>query len=131
MPPTHPWLQLPMPISSLRKTNFPDRHATCTTTGIAHSRGFGLMLEPQGLLRVREFQMAEIEHFLDPDEKDHPKFKTVADVMLPLLPRANQMEGRPPIHKSIGEAVAEGMVGCGQFALLDRARTTDAPPHFF
>ena len=27
-----------------------------------------------GLLRVREFTMAEIEHFCDPDDKNHPKF---------------------------------------------------------
>ncbi|MPC33173.1 Glycine--tRNA ligase [Portunus trituberculatus] len=27
-----------------------------------------------GLLRVREFTMAEIEHFCDPDDKSHPKF---------------------------------------------------------
>ena len=29
----------------------------------------------QGLLRVREFTMAEIEHFVQPDKKQHPKFK--------------------------------------------------------
>ena len=28
----------------------------------------------QGLLRVREFTMAEIEHFVDPEDKSHPKF---------------------------------------------------------
>ncbi len=28
-----------------------------------------------GLLRVREFPMAEIEHFCDPLNKNHPKFK--------------------------------------------------------
>uniref|UniRef100_A0A336M2S1 Glycine--tRNA ligase n=1 Tax=Culicoides sonorensis TaxID=179676 RepID=A0A336M2S1_CULSO len=27
-----------------------------------------------GLIRVREFTMAEIEHFCDPNQKDHPKF---------------------------------------------------------
>lgn len=30
-----------------------------------------------GLLRVREFMMAEIEHFCDPDDKSHPKFSQV------------------------------------------------------
>ena len=30
-----------------------------------------------GLLRVREFLMAEIEHFVDPDSKDHPRFAEV------------------------------------------------------
>ena len=31
----------------------------------------------QGLLRVREFQMAEIEYFVDPQDKSHPKFDMV------------------------------------------------------
>jgi len=35
-------------------------------------------------LRVREFQMAEIEHFVDPNNKDHPKFSQVWDMKLPL-----------------------------------------------
>jgi hypothetical protein len=34
-----------------------------------------------GLLRVREFTMAEIEHFVDPENKNHPKFK-VRDVWM-------------------------------------------------
>ena len=29
----------------------------------------------QGLLRVREFTLAEIEHFVQPDRKQHPKFQ--------------------------------------------------------
>lgn len=28
-----------------------------------------------GLIRVREFTMAEIEHFCDPNDKAHPKFE--------------------------------------------------------
>jgi glycyl-tRNA synthetase len=40
--------------------------------------GFRNEIHPkQGLLRVREFTMAEIEHFVDPDNKDHPKFDRV------------------------------------------------------
>lgn len=38
----------------------------------------------QGLLRVREFTMAEIEHFVDPDHKEHHKFRQVKDLKLPL-----------------------------------------------
>src|SRR6266536_6072482 len=38
-----------------------------------------------GLLRVREFLMAEIEHFVDPDGgKKHPRFEEVAHVELEL-----------------------------------------------
>ncbi|KAI5790286.1 glycyl-tRNA synthetase [Geopyxis carbonaria] len=65
-----------------------------------------------GLLRVREFLMAEIEHFVDPTSKAHPRFKEVADsVTLRLLPREVQLAGETaPIEKTIGAAVAEGMV---------------------
>ena len=42
--------------------------------------GFRNEISPkQGLLRVREFQMAEIEHFVDPLDKSHRKFSLVAD----------------------------------------------------
>jgi glycyl-tRNA synthetase len=42
--------------------------------------GFRNEIAPrQGLLRVREFTMAEIEHFCDPNDKSHPKFKSMAD----------------------------------------------------
>lgn len=65
-----------------------------------------------GLLRVREFLMAEIEHFVDPAEKNHPRFQEVAnDVSLKFLPRGIQQQGKTTtVEKTIGEAVAEGMV---------------------
>lgn len=43
----------------------------------------------QGLLRVREFTMAEIEHFVDPERKEHPKFNQVKDLKLPLFSAKN------------------------------------------
>jgi glycyl-tRNA synthetase len=37
--------------------------------------GFRNEIAPKGeLLRVREFDMAEIEHFFDPQVTTHPKF---------------------------------------------------------
>ena len=65
-----------------------------------------------GLLRVREFLMAEVEHFVDPESgKRHPKFDTVRDVKLPLLDRETQMSGgSTPTVKTIGEAVDSGLV---------------------
>ena len=59
----------------------------------------------QGLLRVREFTMAEIEHFVDPLKKDHPRFKEVENVELPLLSAQAQMSGGKVSIFSIGEAV--------------------------
>ena len=52
--------------------------------------GFRNEIHPkQGLLRVREFTMAEIEHFVDPDHKEHPKFNNVKDMKLPLFSKEN------------------------------------------
>ena len=65
-----------------------------------------------GLLRVREFLMAEIEHFVDPEGgKKHPRFHEVQDVELALLNRKTQLDGRTDIvTMSIGKAVATGLV---------------------
>lgn len=64
-----------------------------------------------GLLRVREFLMAEIEHFVDPENKKHDRFEEVADVKLRFLPRTVQQEGSTtPIETTIGEAVKSGLV---------------------
>lgn len=53
--------------------------------------GFRNEIHPkQGLLRVREFTMAEIEHFVDPDNKDYPRFNRVKDIKLPLFSANNQ-----------------------------------------
>lgn len=65
-----------------------------------------------GLLRVREFQQAEIEHFVNADDKSHPKFSTVRDVEINMYGRMQQMV--PPykmIRATIGQAVDEGIIG--------------------
>jgi glycyl-tRNA synthetase len=65
-----------------------------------------------GLLRVREFLMAEIEHFVDPESgKQHPKFASVRDVKLPLLGRDVQSAGgSTPTEMTVGEAVDKKVV---------------------
>ena len=63
-----------------------------------------------GLIRVREFTMAEIEHFCDPQEKDHPKFASVKDTKCLLYSSCNQMDGKPAASLTIGEAVASGLI---------------------
>ena len=35
--------------------------------------------------------MAEIEHFVDSENKDHPKFANIKDLKLPLFSAANQL----------------------------------------
>ena len=50
--------------------------------------------------------MAEIEHYVDPNNKNHPRFNEVKDLKLRLLPQAIQAEGKlEPIEITIGEAV--------------------------
>ncbi|KAL8426045.1 hypothetical protein Efla_001963 [Eimeria flavescens] len=65
-----------------------------------------------GLLRVREFQMAEIEHFCHPEKKNEfPKFAHVEHLVLPLFPREAQLgSGALLLDTSLGEAVAAGII---------------------
>ncbi|QSS65952.1 glycyl-tRNA synthetase [Histoplasma capsulatum] len=65
-----------------------------------------------GLLRVREFLMAEIEHFVDPEGgKKHPRFHEVQDLELSFLNREVQLSGSTKVEKmTIGKAVAEKIV---------------------
>jgi len=58
-----------------------------------------------GLIRVREFTMAEIEHFCDPEAKDHPKFDSVRATPVVLYSACAQMDGKPAYKTTIGEAV--------------------------
>ncbi|KZV79854.1 glycyl-tRNA synthetase [Exidia glandulosa HHB12029] len=78
----------------------------------AIGRSFRNEISPRaGLLRVREFTMAEIEHFVDPLNKDHTRFDEVRDTVLSLLPRDVQTQGSTQIVKMpIGEAVDKGIV---------------------
>ncbi|CCU77521.1 putative Glycyl-tRNA synthetase [Blumeria hordei DH14] len=65
-----------------------------------------------GLLRVREFLMAEIEHYVDPEGgKKHSRFHEVKDVELVLLNRETQLAGQTDVRKlAIGTAVSNGTV---------------------
>ncbi|KAL1323192.1 hypothetical protein AAHE18_14G258300 [Arachis hypogaea] len=64
----------------------------------------------QGLLRVREFTLAEIEHFVDPEDKSHPKYKEVAELEFLMFPREEQMSGQSAKRIRLGEAVSKGIV---------------------
>ncbi|RNA08825.1 Glycyl-tRNA synthetase [Brachionus plicatilis] len=63
-----------------------------------------------GLLRVREFTMSEIEHFVDPSDKSHPKFTSVQNVEIVLYSAENQVSGQPAQTVKIGDAVRNGLV---------------------
>jgi glycyl-tRNA synthetase len=63
----------------------------------------------RGLVRVREFTQAELEHFVDP-ETDEPPLERVADVELPLY-SAEAQEGEGGIETmTVAEAVEENVV---------------------
>lgn len=81
----------------------------CATIGQA----FRNEIAPRsGLLRVREFTLAEIEHFMNPNaaKEEHPKLKNVIELSLPLLSRELQGAGLPAAQVTIGEALAKGTI---------------------
>lgn len=51
--------------------------------------------------------MAEIEHYVDPLDKAHPRFREVKDIKLSLLPKEVQLSGKTDLTEmTIGDAVA-------------------------
>ena len=57
--------------------------------------GFRNEITPKNmLLRTREFCMAEIEHFVDPDQKDHEFDSSVKDKTVNLFPKNEQVTGQ-------------------------------------
>lgn len=73
--------------------------------------GFRNEIAPRGgLLRVREFCMGEIEHFVNPSDKSHPSFPTVADKSLVLFGREDQLGSGKTKTITVGEAVKSGLV---------------------
>lgn len=63
-----------------------------------------------GLIRVREFTMAEIEHFCDPSDKSHAKFSDIESTQMILYSACNQMDGKSAEKITIGEAVRSKLV---------------------
>ncbi|KZP01889.1 glycyl-tRNA synthetase [Calocera viscosa TUFC12733] len=75
-------------------------------------RSFRNEISPRaGLIRVREFTMAEIEHYVDPLNKRHARFDEAKDILVNLLPKDVQASGHTTLTKmTIGEAVAKKIV---------------------
>ncbi|XP_060827693.1 glycine--tRNA ligase [Bombus pascuorum] len=63
-----------------------------------------------GLLRVREFTMAEIEYFYYPDETEHPKFENIEGLSVQLYSGLNQMNGKGVQYITLGEAVSSRII---------------------
>jgi glycyl-tRNA synthetase len=81
--------------------------------GATIGMGFRNEINPrQGLLRVREFALAEIEHFVDPLDKSHHKFDMIKDEILPLWTKgAQEVMGEVRSDLTLGQAVEQGIVG--------------------
>ncbi|KAG5353295.1 hypothetical protein C0989_008513 [Termitomyces sp. Mn162] len=75
-------------------------------------RSFRNEISPRaGLLRVREFTMAEIEHYVDPEDKSHARFADVSSQVITLLDRKVQESGsNQTVQMTIGEAVSSGII---------------------
>ena len=59
---------------------------------------------------MREFTQAEIEYFIDPNDKSHPKFNKIKDYKIPLLTNKMQLENKNLLNISIEEALEKGMI---------------------
>lgn len=75
-------------------------------------RSFRNEISPrEGLLRVREFTMAEIEHYVDPAKKEHARFHEVKDYKLNILPASVQLSGKTDLLLiTVGEAVEKKII---------------------
>lgn len=80
--------------------------------GVAQiGKSFRNEISPRGgLVRMREFTMAEIEYFVDPENKKHAKYDSIKDIKLNLYSACNQMDGEPFKNISLEEAVNKGVV---------------------
>ena len=70
-------------------------------------RAFRNEISPRaGLLRVREFEMAEIEYFVNPKKMaSFDKFSRLCSLTLTLYSACDQMEGKSPHKMTLGDAV--------------------------
>ncbi|MDI6859551.1 MAG: glycine--tRNA ligase [Methanocellales archaeon] len=64
----------------------------------------------QGVLRLREFTIAEAEIFIDPREREHPRFDDVEDVVLRLYPVKEQVGKGSMLELSVKDAIDRGIV---------------------
>ena len=74
---------------------------------IQTGRGYRNEIAPrQGMIRMREFNMMEVELFVDPDDKDWPRFKDIENEEIDLLPNT----GVGMIRTTVGKAVEDGII---------------------
>ena len=60
-------------------------------------------------LPLPDYSMAEIEHFVNPNDKDHPRFPLIANKDLVLFPQEQQLGSGKTVVMTIGDAVGKGV----------------------
>lgn len=74
---------------------------------IQTGRGYRNEISPrQGMIRMREFNMMEVELFVDPEDKDWSRFPDVENEELVLLPSS----GTETVVKTVKQSVDEGFI---------------------
>lgn len=74
---------------------------------IQTGRGYRNEIAPrQGMIRMREFNMMEVELFVDPEDKDWPRFPEIENETIDLLPNT----GGGMVTMTVGEAVEKGVI---------------------
>ncbi|AGI48068.1 glycyl-tRNA synthetase, dimeric type [Thermoplasmatales archaeon BRNA1] len=70
-------------------------------------RGYRNEIAPrQGMIRMREFNMMEVELFVDPGDKSWPRWEEMKDEPLVLVPNT----GEGTLRMTVGEAVAKKVI---------------------
>ena len=74
---------------------------------IQTGRGYRNEIAPrQGMIRMREFNMMEVELFVDPDDKNWSRFPEIENDMITLVPNT----GTETVTMTVGEAVKKGII---------------------
>lgn len=75
-------------------------------------KGFRNEISPrQGIIRLREFTMAEAEVFFDPENPHHPRFAQLANEHLKLWLAKDQVQGKEKLSElTVGQAVKQKLV---------------------
>ena len=74
---------------------------------IQTGRGYRNEIAPrQGMIRMREFNMMEVELFVSPEDKDWPRFPEIEGCEITLVPNTTC----EPVTMTVGEAVSKGII---------------------
>jgi len=78
-------------------------------------KGYRNEISPrQGIIRLREFTMAEAEVFFDPDDPHHPRFSDVASEELRLWLAGDQEKGKRQLNEVTAEQAVKKKLICNE-----------------